>query len=324
MGYKLAGFDVVGCNEIDPRMNKVYVENHHPKHNFLMDIREFVKMAHNHELPEELYQLDILDGSPPCSSFSTAGVREKGWGKEKHFREGQTLQVLDTLFFDFIELAKILKPKIVIAENVKGLTLGEASKYVARIGNAFDDAGFTPTMTLCNGATMGLPQNRERVFFVAIRNDYLDRVPKCGLFGEPYIDLSFNEGIVTCGEFADYEGKEITGEKTRLLWENRKYGDCNQSLANERICGNRNCNFGQSYVYENEPSPTMTAKGDCLMWYSHPNWMSPREVKCIASFPQDYNFLDQSVNYICGMSVPPVMMAQVSSRVYEQWLSKLQ
>ena len=80
MGYKLAGYDVIGCNEIDPRMNAVYVQNHHPKHNFLCDIRELVKRE---ELPEELYHLDILDGSPPCSSFAVCGNREKDWGKEK-------------------------------------------------------------------------------------------------------------------------------------------------------------------------------------------------------------------------------------------------
>ena len=90
MGYKLAGFDVIGCNEIDPRMNKVYVANNHPKHNYLMDIRDMVKFAKSHELPEELYQLDILDGSPPCSTFSMAGNREKDWGKKKKFMEYNT------------------------------------------------------------------------------------------------------------------------------------------------------------------------------------------------------------------------------------------
>jgi DNA (cytosine-5)-methyltransferase 1 len=80
MGYKLAGFDVIGCNEIDPRMNKVYVANHHPRLNYLCDIREMV----TRELPEELYHLDILDGSPPCSSFSICGSREEGWGKKKN------------------------------------------------------------------------------------------------------------------------------------------------------------------------------------------------------------------------------------------------
>ena len=54
------------------------------------------------EYPKELYNLDILDGSPPCSSFSTAGIREKGWGKLKKFREGQAKQILDDLFFEFV------------------------------------------------------------------------------------------------------------------------------------------------------------------------------------------------------------------------------
>ena len=125
MGYKLAGFDVIGCNEIDPKMNKVYIENHKPKFNFLEGIQTF-KLRD--DLPEELYDLDILDGSPPCSSFSMAGNREKDWGKEKKFKEGQAEQVLDTLFFDFIDLAEKLKPKVVIAENVKGITQGEAKK----------------------------------------------------------------------------------------------------------------------------------------------------------------------------------------------------
>lgn len=107
MGYKLAGFDVIGCNEIDPRMNKVYVANHHPLMNYLCDIREMVTK----ELPDELYHLDVLDGSPPCSSFSMMGNREEDWGKKKHFREGQAEQVLDTLFFDFIGFAKTIATK---------------------------------------------------------------------------------------------------------------------------------------------------------------------------------------------------------------------
>ena len=70
------------------------------------------------------------------------GNREKDWGKEKVFREGQAEQVLDTLFFDFIDLAKELQPKVVVAENVKGLILGEAKKYVRKIYEEFDKAGY--------------------------------------------------------------------------------------------------------------------------------------------------------------------------------------
>jgi DNA (cytosine-5)-methyltransferase 1 len=96
MGYKLAGFEHLGGVEIDPPIAAVYKTNHHPKYLFNEDIRYFNKRT---DLPDELYQLDILDGSPPCSTFSMAGAREKGWGKEKTFREGQIKQTLDDLVF---------------------------------------------------------------------------------------------------------------------------------------------------------------------------------------------------------------------------------
>ena len=97
MGYKLAGFDVLGFNEIDPRMAECYIKNHNPKYAYIEPIQEF---KNRDDLPGELYNLDILDGSPPCSSFSIAGNREKDWGKKKKFTEGQAEQVLDTLFYN--------------------------------------------------------------------------------------------------------------------------------------------------------------------------------------------------------------------------------
>ena len=107
----------------------MYIKNHAPKYSFLEPIQTF---KDRNDLPSELYNLDILDGSPPCSTFSMAGQREKNWGKAKKFREGQEMQVLDTLFFDFIELAKKLQPKVVVAENVRGLLLGNAKKIHAK------------------------------------------------------------------------------------------------------------------------------------------------------------------------------------------------
>ena len=73
MGYKLAGYMVLGNCEIDPEMEKVYQANHHPKYTYLMDIREFNEQK---AYPDELKNLDILDGSPPCSVFSDAGDRQ--------------------------------------------------------------------------------------------------------------------------------------------------------------------------------------------------------------------------------------------------------
>ena len=311
MGYKLAGFDVIGCNEIDPRMNKVYVANHHPRLNYLAPIQEFKLRK---DLPAELYNLDILDGSPPCSSFSLAGSREDGWGVEKKFREGQAEQVLDTLFFDFIDLAKELQPKIVIAENVKGLMLGEAMKYVRRIYDAFDEAGYMVTHTLCDASTMGVPQRRERVFFTAIRKDLFDIIPqRHDLFYDyPDIDLTFKEEPITCRECNFEMGKPINACFLR-----------DYNLLKE----GKTPKYLQSGLVDIDTvHPTITAK---YSWAAAPmpdweaKWLSEPDIMLASTFPSDYDLGDQHAQYICGMSVPPVMMAQVASRVYDQWLSKI-
>jgi len=185
LGYKLAGFDVIGCNEIDPKMMNVYKTNNNPKYSFLESIVDF---KNRDDLPNELYNLDILDGSPPCSSFSMMGNRSKDWGKAKKFAEGQVEQVLDTLFFDFIDLAEKLQPKIVVAENVKGILFGKAEQYVHRIYKAFDSAGYFCQHFVLDASKMGVPQKRERVFFICLRKDLaagknspFKRIPKLKL-----------------------------------------------------------------------------------------------------------------------------------------------
>lgn len=321
MGYKLAGFDVIGCNEIDPRMMRLYEQNHKPKYAYLEPIQEF---KDRQDLPEELYSLDILDGSPPCSSFSMAGSREKDWGKKKRFREGQAEQVLDTLFFDFIDLAQRLQPKVVVAENVKGLLIGEAKQYLRRIYEAFDEAGYYCQHWLLDAQTMGVPQRRERVFFVCLRKDLAEPfLHQATLFDSlPELRLEFSEPMIRFGEVVDYLGRELKGAKMRLLWKNREVGDTSQGEANIRLFGKVG-NFGQSYVYLDKVCPTLTAKRDSLLLFNQPRFLGQSEVCCISSFPQDYAFMGQLPHYVCGMSVPPVMMAQIATQIYEQWLRKI-
>lgn len=321
MGYKLAGYDVIGCNEIDHRMMYAYCQNHNPRFPFLEPIQDF---KNREDLPPELFNLDILDGSPPCSSFSVAGSREEAWGKKKKFREGQAEQVLDTLFFDFIDLAKRLQPKVVVAENVKGLLMGEAKAYVTRIHQEFEAAGYYVKHWLFDAATMGVPQRRERVFFVCLRKDLAEPflVPD-GLFDmTPWLNLNFKESVIPMSDVTDYSGREFTSPVIRKLWENRKHGDSNQGAANERLFG-KGSNFNQAYVYQDKVCPTLASKESCLIHFDQPRYLGKSEVCCISSFPQDYNFAGQSPHYICGMSVPPVMMAQVASAIWEQWLSKI-
>lgn len=323
MGYKLAGYDVVGCNELDPRMNQIYVRNLHPRINYLCDIRT---LASCDAFPEELRHLDILDGSPPCSSFSTAGVRSRDWGKEKRFKEGQKKQILDTLFFDFIRLAKKLQPKVVIAENVKGLILGEAQRYVARIYQELQKAGYEVRHFLLNASQMGVPQTRERVIFLALRRDLaLPFMEPQDLFHQRVrIDMEgWQEPPIPLGEFSDYQGYRWAHDsKMHQLWENRLPDDINLGAPNKRLYGSE-AFFSQSLCHEDKVCPTLTSESNGKLHYKEPCFLSDREITLASTFPEDYDFMGRKAHYLCGMSVPPVMMAQIATRVWEQWLSKL-
>ena len=229
MGYKLAGFEVIGCNEIDPKINAVYLKNHKPKYNFCCDVREMV----NKELPDELYNLDILDGSPPCSVFSMAGLRDKAWNVEKKFKEGQKTQKLDDLFIHFLSFADKIKPKVIVAENVKGLISGKSKGYVNEILKKFSEIGYKPQIFLLNSATMGVPQKRERVFFIAHRKD----------LNFPKLNLNFNEKPIKYGEFKDKNFVPINkATQTYRLWHRKRSSDRNLASILMRT-ENRNARF---------------------------------------------------------------------------------
>ena len=308
MGYKLCGCEVIGCNEIDPRMNKVYVKNHNPKYNFVEDIRDFNKRD---DLPQELYDLDILDGSPPCSTFSMAGSREDAWGKEKKFREGQKMQTLDDLLFVFIDTVAKLKPKVAIMENVEGLMLGNAWGYVQQIYKKFHEIGYQVKHWLLKGEEMGVPQSRHRVFFVATR------LP----FNLDCINMYFNYEKVTYGEIKEGVGPYNKDAQWYELLGKAQKGD--KSLSDIRVRnGLSGGQFNCMICWEKDVLPTLAAK---LEYYDpiEKTKLSKETIRNAQTFPQDYDFgseLAGNVCYICGMSVPPIMIKRLVTRLIESGL----
>jgi DNA (cytosine-5)-methyltransferase 1 len=305
MGYKLAGYDVVGNCEIDPKMNDMYIRNHHPRYNYQMDIRKFKTLD---DLPEELYNLDILDGSPPCSTFSLAGSREKAWGKEKVFREGQAAQTLDDLFFEFLDVAERLKPKVIIAENVKGLIMGNAKGYLNEILKRLEGMGYDAQIFMLNAAFMGVPQRRERVFVIAHQKQL------------PYkkLGLQFTEQPIKYGTIKSGKGKPINpNSKTYYLWTQRKQGDRHLGDINNRLIGKKSC-FNTQFFYDEWTPKTLTSNG-MFIRYDEPYFISDMDMVHMQTFPEDYNFCSQNVQYVCGMSVPPVMMAKIAEQIKLQW-----
>jgi DNA (cytosine-5)-methyltransferase 1 len=308
MGYKLAGFDVIGNCEIDEKVNKVYVKNNHPKHNYRMDIRDFLQIP-DEEIPEELKNLDILDGSPPCSTFSMAGSREDSWGKEKKFREGQAAQTLDDLFFYYIRAIEKLQPKIFVAENVEGILLGNAKGYVNQIIKELDAIGYTCQIFLFNAASMGVPQKRKRTFFIGHKKGIdLDD-----------LKMAFNERPIKYGEFAEEDCILLnTDTKTYERWQMRRKSDSDLGKVALRVEG-RISGYTTAFAKLDRVCMTQVAGGRFLR-FDKPGFVSDRDVTLIQSFPIDYDFNGVDPCYICGMSVPPVMTAQIASEIYKQWL----
>lgn len=303
MGYKRAGFQVLGNVEIDPKINVMYVKNNHPKYNYCEDLREFNKRE---DLPEDLYNLDILDGSPPCTSFSTVGVRERDWGKKKKFREGQEEQTLDDLFFVFLDTVEKLQPKIVIAENVPGLMTGKARGYVNLIVKRFRELGYDVQAFKLNAGLMDVPQTRHRVFFIANRMKY------------PKLRLKFDYDPIKFGEVRTESGIQVSGAM-KVLLDQALPGEINLADVCERLTGDGSSYFSQFVINDDQVCPTVTAAGSFFRFYDRMKF-SPEDFRRVQSFPEDYDFCGNQVQYVTGMSVPPNMMANVAEEVYEQWL----
>jgi len=306
MGYKLAGFNHLGGVEIDVKVADVYKENHKPKYLFVEDIRAFNKRT---DLPTELFNLDILDGSPPCSTFSMAGSREKAWGKSKQFREGQAMQTLDDLVFVYCDTIIKLQPKVFLLENVKGIIQGNAKAYSKAIVKKMQEAGYTVQVFCLNAASMGVPQKRERVFFIGHKKEFL--LPK--------LRLEFNEGAILFGDFADNNDLSIENKtEVSKLWIKTKQGD---AFSKAHFKGNF---FNDNKSSQFDVVPTITAdKGHGTWHYSIQRKLNDKEIIFSGTYPLDYNFKTLETKYLIGMSVPPVMTAQISHQIYLQWLSKI-
>jgi DNA (cytosine-5)-methyltransferase 1 len=306
MGYKLAGFDVLGGVEIDVKIAEMYQHNHKPRFPFVMGVKEFNALPDS-DIPKELYDLDILDGSPPCSSFSTSGKRDEKWGVLSYFREGQAEQILDDLFFDFIATAKRLQPKVVIAENVMGLVAGKAKWYVGRIFAELAEAGYAVQLFQCDASRMGVPQTRKRIFFIARRLD----------LGLSALTLAFNETPISIrAALAGVDSSDASNFIGRMLheyWLKLKPG--------ERPIGKW---FSLTRCHPDLPCPTIPATAANPALASPTHWDEPRKFSraeyCrLQSFPDDYDFGELHAAYVCGMSVPPFMMQRIALEVGRQW-----
>ena len=307
MGYKLAGFHHLGGVEIDPKVAEVYRHNLRPEMLYVEDLRKFNRRD---DLPDALYNLDLLDGSPPCTTFSMTGLREKSWGKRKRFKEGQAKQTLDDLVFVYCDTIAKLRPRVCLLENVAGIVKGNAKAYCREIVSRLTDTGYRVQVFLLNAARMGVPQHRQRAFFIGLRNDFAEL---------PKLDIRVDEAQILFGDVIDETDQRpgITGTDF-AIWEKRRPCDVSFSTILKRTEG-RDARFNWKLVKRDRICPTLCAD-DMNFTYDYPRRLNGTELTLCSSFPIDYECTRKELTFLTGMCVPPVMIAHIADAIWNQWL----
>ena len=174
-GYKLAGGDCKFVNEFQQVAVDTYLANWPDTPHICGDVKSITGKQIMEMTGLEKYELDIMDGSPPCPPFSMSGTKKEGWNKEKT-AYGMKQQNIEDLTWEMIRIAKDLMPKVIICENVKGLTMDYAKDHLNRMVSDFEALGYATTYKVLNGIHFGVPQKRQRVFIISVRNDVLDDI----------------------------------------------------------------------------------------------------------------------------------------------------
>ena len=358
-GYKLAGGDCRFVNEFQQVAVDTYLANWPDTPHICGDIKNVTGQQIMEMTGLKVGELDILDGSPPCPPFSMSGTKQKGWNQEK-VAYGMKQQNIEDLTWEMIRITGEMKPKVVVCENVKGLTMDYAKQHLDRMVKDFEAEGYTTTYKVMNGIHFGVPQKRQRVFIVSVRNDVLDDI------GMPWMLISslFPEGADeeptledAIGDLRlDNENRVEAVELIEAMKKSAKYkwmkrlpknpdrvvsvGDdvvgpwYDKVIAHRRKWGKsipeKKTSFYQSRrVPWHQASHTLSEQGlqTSLAVHLHAEEdrvYTTKESKRIMTLPEDYALtgkLNEQLARI-GLMVAPMMMAYLAESIYEKVLKQ--
>lgn len=321
LGYRMAGFKVLYANEFIPAAQETYRANHPESYLDTRDIREVNAEDILEITGLKKGEIDIFDGSPPCASFSIAGKREAGWGKVKKYSD--TEQRVDDLFFEYARLLRELQPKVFIAENVSGLVKGKAKGYFKIIMKELKSCGYRVKASVLNAKWLGVPQSRERLIFIGVRND-LNLEP---VFPKPKNYIYTWKDVQKQLRITDPDCWVLPEGKMKTLYEYvRNNPEMKGSFANAHMkLYNKESMFNHRVVDINKPVSTIVQGSFCLYHPEEPRSLNISEIKLISSFPDDFKLtgsFQQKWERI-GRAVPPLMMKEIAKTVEREILCKL-
>jgi DNA (cytosine-5)-methyltransferase 1 len=344
-GYKMSGGDVRLISDFQEICIKNYLHNYPKTINICEDIRNLTGKQILKETGLKKKELDILDGSPPCPPFSMSGSKEKGWNKTKKVY-GKLQTNIEDLTFDFISLAETIQPKVIICENVKGLTMKPIQKHFEKMISSFQDIGYQTIYKVMNSVDYGVAQKRERVFIVSIRNDVLKKlghqinamvfpdystriwpIPLKDIYSQKDAIFSLMKDEENIEEGRELEKIMKTHSKYELLKQLPKSPTAYQSVGDINPKGTL---FQTRRVPWDEPSNCLLEKGLETSFFSHIHPDKDRgfttyEAMKIMGLPDGYNLigdLNERLG-IVGLMVSPPQMHYLSKHIYENVLRPL-
>ena len=359
-GYKLAGGDCKFVNEFQQVAVDTYLANWPDTPHICGDIKNVTGKQIMEMTGIKKYELDILDGSPPCPPFSMSGTKKAGWNKEK-MAYGMKQKNIEDLTWEMIRIAGEMMPKVIICENVKGLTMEYAKQHLDRMVTDFEALGYSTTFKVLNGIHFGVPQKRQRVFIVSVRNDVLEDIgmpwmlvsslfPEPALDEEPTIeqaigDLQLNNmNRIDAEELCERMKKSAKYKWLKRLPKNPdkvvSVGDDVVSNFYEKFIAHRK-KWGKSIpeakhsfyqsrrVPWNQASHSLTEQGlASLSVHLHPledRIFTPLEAAAIMTLPTDYVNPSEDIyerGKRIGLMVAPLMAKYLAESIYENVLQK--
>jgi len=358
-GYKLAGGDCKFVNEFQQVAVDTYLANWPGTPHICGDIKDVTGKKIMEMTGIKEGELDILDGSPPCPPFSMSGTKQKGWGKEKT-AYGMKQKNIEDLTWEQIRIAGEMKPRVIICENVKGLTMEYASEHLTRMVNDFEKLGYTTVYKVLKGHEQGVPQKRERVFIVSVRNDVLDDIDMpfmllSGLFPQPEKEFTSiqdaigdlqldNENASEAHELVESMKKGAKWKWLKRLPKNPdrvvSVGDdvvgpwYDKVIAHRKKMGKsipeaKHSFYQSRRVPWNQASHTLSEQGLMTSLAVHLHAEEDRvyttkEAKRIMTLPEDFvltGTLNEKLARV-GLMVAPMMMKYLAESMYEKVLQK--
>lgn len=296
LGYQLAGFKVVLAIEWDKNACETYRLNFPDTDLFEGDIANLSVDEALKRTGLKAGELDILDGSPPCQGFSTAGKRNFNDDRNQLFRE-------------YIRLLKGLQPKIFVMENVSGLIKGKMKLIFAEILTDLKAAGYNVKVKLLNAMYFGVPQSRQRLIFIGTRDD-LNIQP---VFPKTQTKpITVRQALENCPE--GLSQGEFEGKRLNLAKGIKNYRDGRDVIKGKSFNLKRLSMIKPSRTILTNVGRANSSYGGGLIHPLENRHLTISELKRVQSYPDDFMLngsFEQQWKQI-GNSVPPLMMKAIA------------